>query len=329
MKMLKKWGIILLMFGLIFAGCSSKTDQKVEKEDAEKTTEVKNEKEKTKVEENKKGETNKSVETANSATSFGEGMYKVGVDVPSGEYMLIAQNGVGYFSINGSSNSDSILANDNFAGNSIITIENGQYVTINRAKMYSMNNAPSLTPVNGILSDGMYIVGKHLPAGEYKITPSSGQMGYFSINSGSAVSQLKNIIENGNFNGERYIKVNDGQYLKINRASIKVDEKLSGENASSTEEIKLTNKQEDGIHFWKGEKEIITGNDWMALSDTEKAKLIQLSIEHIQSDRVVKLKRNNQEYVNLLNKYCSDSFKQNEKIKDIFANIMLKDIQNK
>lgn len=249
MKMLKKWGIILLMFGLIFAGCSSKTDQKVEKEDAEKITEVKNEKEKNKVEENKKGETNKSVETANSATSFGEGMYKVGVDVPSGEYMLIAQNGVGYFSINSSSSSDSILANDNFVGNSIITIENGQYVTINRAKMYPMNNAPSLAPVNGILSDGMYIVGKHIPVGEYKITPSSGQMGYFSINSGSTVSQLKNIIENGNFNGERYIKVNNGQYLKINRASIKVDGKISGENVSPTEEIKLTNKQGDGMHF--------------------------------------------------------------------------------
>ncbi|WP_283746226.1 hypothetical protein [Bacillus cereus] len=327
--MLKKWGIILLMFGLIFAGCSSKTDQKVEKEDAEKTTEVKNEKEKNKVEENKKGETNKSVETANSATSFGEGMYKVGVDVPSGEYMLIAQNGVGYFSINSSSSSNSILANDNFAGNSIITIENGQYVTINRAKMYPMNNAPSLTPVNGILSDGMYIVGKHLSAGEYKITSSSGQMGYFSINSGSTVSQLKNIIENGNFNGERYIKVNEGQYLKINRASIKVDGKISGENVSPTEEIKLTNKKEDGMHFWKGEKEIITGHDWMALSDTEKTKLIQLSIDHIQSDGVVKLKKSNQEYVNLLNKYLSDNSKQNEKIKDIFANIMLEDIQNK
>ncbi|EEL12445.1 Hypothetical Cytosolic Protein [Bacillus cereus BDRD-Cer4] len=329
MKMLKKWGIILLMFGLIFAGCSSKTDQKVEKEDAEKTTEVKNEKEKNKVEENKKGETNKSVETANSATSFGEGMYKVGVDVPSGEYMLIAQNGVGYFSINSSSSSNSILANDNFAGNSIITIENGQYVTINRAKMYPINNAPSLTPVNGILSDGMYIVGKHLSAGEYKITSSSGQMGYFSINSGSTVSQLKNIIENGNFNGERYIKVNEGQYLKINRASIKVDGKISGENVSPTEEIKLTNKKEDGMHFWKGEKEIITGHDWMALSDTEKTKLIQLSIDHIQSDGVVKLKKSNQEYVNLLNKYLSDNSKQNEKIKDIFANIMLEDIQNK
>ncbi|EJR13197.1 hypothetical protein LKL81_11205 [Bacillus paranthracis] len=327
--MLKKWGIILLMFGLIFAGCSSKTDQNEKEEDSEKITEVKNEKEKNKVDENKKGETNKSVETANPATSFGEGMYKVGVDVPSGEYMLIAQNGMGYFSINSSSSSDSILANDNFAGNSIITIENGQYVTINRAKMYPINNAPSLTPVNGILPDGMYIVGKHIPAGEYKITPSSGRMGYFSINSGSTVSQLKNIIENGNFNGERYIKVNNGQYLKINRASIKVDGKISGENVSPAEEIKLTNKQEDGMHFWKAEKEIITGHDWMALSDTEKTKLIQLSMDHIQSDGVVKLKKSNQEYVNLLNKYFSDNSKRNEKIKDIFANIMLEDIQNK
>ncbi|WP_253297775.1 hypothetical protein [Bacillus albus] len=196
----KKWGIILLTFEVIFAGFSSKTDQKVEKEDVEKTTEVKNEKEKSKVEGNKKGETNKSLKTANSATSFGAGMYKVDVDVPSGEYMLIAQSGIGYF----------------------------------------------------------------------------------SINSGSTVSQLKNNIENGNFNGERYLKVNNDQYLMINLASIKVFGKISVENVSLTEEIKLTNKQEDGMHFWKAEKEIITRHDWMALSDTEKTKLIQLSMDHIQ-----------------------------------------------
>ncbi|WP_257206410.1 hypothetical protein [Bacillus cereus] len=113
-------------------------------------------------------------------------------------------------------------------------------------------------------------------------------LGYFSINSGSTISRLKTIIENGNLNGERYIKVNNGQYLKINRASIKVDGKISRENVSTTEEIKLTNKQEDGMRLWKGEMENITGHDWMALSNTEKTKLIQLSIDHIQSDGVVK-----------------------------------------
>jgi len=52
-------------------------------------------------------------------------------------------------------------------------------------------------------------------------------------------------------------------------------------------------------------------------------------MDHIQSDGVVKLKKSNQEYVNLLNTYFSDNSKRNEKIKDIFANIMLEDIQNK
>lgn len=140
---------------------------------------------------------------------------------------------------------------------------------------------------------------------------------------------MKNIIEDVNFNGERYIKVNNSQYLKINCASIKVDGKISGENISPTEEIKLTNKKEDGMHFWKGEKEIITVHDWMALGDTEKPKLIQLSIGYIQSDGVVKLKKSNQEYVNLLNEYISDSSDRNEKINVIFANIMLVDIQIK
>lgn len=36
-------------------------------------------------------------EPAKSATAFVEGMYKVGVDVPSEKYMIIAQNGVRVF----------------------------------------------------------------------------------------------------------------------------------------------------------------------------------------------------------------------------------------
>lgn len=78
-----------------------------------------------------------------------------------------------------------------------------------------------------------------------------------------------------------------------------------------------------------GEKEIITVYDWMALGDTEKPKLLQLSIGYIQSDGVVKLKKSNQEYVNLLNEYINDSSDRNEKINVIFAHIMLVDIRNK
>lgn len=36
-------------------------------------------------------------EPAKSATAFVEGIYKVGVDVPSEKYMIIAQNGVRVF----------------------------------------------------------------------------------------------------------------------------------------------------------------------------------------------------------------------------------------
>ncbi|CAH0344173.1 hypothetical protein [Bacillus sp. CECT 9360] len=152
--------------------------------------------------------------------SISEGMYKVGQDIPSGEYMLVSQGG-GYFSINrDSAGSDSILANDNFDTHSFITIEDGQYLTLTRAVMYPKDKAPKIEPADGKLADGMYIVGVHLPAGEYKVHPNEGQDGYYGIYSGSSVSGLDNIIDNDNFNTERYITLKDGQYLQLTRATI-------------------------------------------------------------------------------------------------------------
>lgn len=340
--MLKKRGIILLMFGLILAGCSDNTGQKTEEEDSQKTIEVKSENEAIKTDENKKDQANSLVKNVDTISALGEGMYKVGVDIPSGEYMLIAENKMGYFSINSSSSSDSILLNDNFDGNYILTIEDGQYVTITRAKMVPMEDAPSFNPVNGVLSDGMYIAGIHFPAGEYKIAATSEEMGYFSINNGSTVSQLNDIIENDNFNGERYITVEEGQYLKIVRASLKVDGKTSESKVSTVAEktqtvtststvegnqITMKKNQEDGISYWKGNQEIRTGEDWVTLTTEEKLQIIQLTTERLASstDVPIPINSSNEEYFLVVDIYLQTE--QTEEIKAAIAGAIAADIK--
>lgn len=64
---------------------------------------------------------------------------------------------------------------------------------------------------------GMFKVGKDIQPGEYKVT--SEGMGYIQVSSDSTHG-LHSIVTNDNFEGDKYITVADGQYLKLTRAKI-------------------------------------------------------------------------------------------------------------
>lgn len=153
--------------------------------------------------------------------SYKAGMYKVGTDLPAAEYVLVT-NQMAYFEIAKDSNNtlDSIIANDNFSNRSIVTVSDGQYLTIKNATAYAFADAPKVEPKDGMLPDGMYKVGVDLSAGEYKV--SSNGMGYVEVSSNSK-HILDSIVSNDNFDGEKYVTVKDGQYIKLARASIKVN----------------------------------------------------------------------------------------------------------
>ena len=141
------------------------------------------------------------------------GMYKVGIDIPAGEYVLI---GSGYFSVNKDSSGQlsSIIANDNFSGNSIVSVSEGQYLTVRDAVFYDIN----LNPDVSTSGEGMFKVGLHIPAGEYKLVATRSS-GYCEV-SNSSSHTLGSIVSNDNFSGEKYITVRNGQYLKLNGCKI-------------------------------------------------------------------------------------------------------------
>lgn len=149
-----------------------------------------------------------------SVQTWDAGMHKVGTDIPVGEYVLKA-NGYGYFQISSDSSGelDSIVANDNFTTNSIVTVQDGQYLTLNDCTAYKMGEEPTLDTTK----EGMFKVGVHLPAGEYKV--HSDGRGYVEVSSSSS-HLLDNIVTNDNIEGDSYITVSDGQYLKLSDAYI-------------------------------------------------------------------------------------------------------------
>lgn len=151
------------------------------------------------------------------------GMYKIGDEIPAGVYTLYA-SGMGYFQVtkDSSGSLESILANDTFSTTSIIEVKEGQYLEMKSAKALPFDKAPTQEPVDGKYVDGMYKVGKDLPAGEYKVVPD-GDMAYFE-RAKDATHYLSSILANDNFEDEKYVTVNDGEYIKLLNCYLKAKE---------------------------------------------------------------------------------------------------------
>lgn len=153
-----------------------------------------------------------------------EGMYKVGTEIPAGEYLVIVNSLMGY--IEGAKDStgslDSIIFNDNLFSDShsYVTLQDGEFFKLQGAEMYPLAEAPSIVPEDGVYRNGMYRVGEDLPAGEYKVTlDSESSLGYLEVSSNSRHT-LDSIVTNENLQADMYITVKDGQYLKLQDAYI-------------------------------------------------------------------------------------------------------------
>lgn len=145
-----------------------------------------------------------------------EGTYKVGVDIASGEYIVISE-GMAYLEVSYDSTgkSESIIFNENITpnSNSYITLKSGEYFKFTNGEIYPISEGPSIIPPDGLYKDGMYKVGQDIPAGEYKITLNS-TMGYYEILKNSS-HDVDSIIEENILQSDTYLTLKEGQYIKI------------------------------------------------------------------------------------------------------------------
>lgn len=159
-------------------------------------------------------------ETKNDSKFIKAGMYKVGTDLPAGEYLLYPER-MAYFQVSKDSSGslESIISNDNFSGTRYVTVSDGQYLEVRGAKMLPAAEAEPQQAKDNIYSAGMYKVGKDIAPGEYKAV-STGGMAYLEVTKNSAHG-LESIVSNDNFEGEKYITIGENQYIKLNGCELK------------------------------------------------------------------------------------------------------------
>lgn len=146
-----------------------------------------------------------------------DGIYKVGVDIPAGEYMLISYDDPAYFCVTADSNGDDIIFNEMFKYNSIITINDNEYVEFSDCAAYPFESWSEMNTVDITQPNFMAKVGIHIPAGEYKVCSLEGERGYYVI---YPDSRQNDIIANDVFEGQNYVTISDGQYFSLSDALI-------------------------------------------------------------------------------------------------------------
>lgn len=138
------------------------------------------------------------------------GTYKVGTDIPAGEYLfVITDTAGGYVCVSADSNKDDIIENEIVELCWFATVKDGQYLEVRDCAFLHAEKATLNINEDGSFVAGMYRVGIDIPAGEYKLT--TDDMGYWCIYKDSVVPF--DIISNDLFEGSAYVTVKDGQYI--------------------------------------------------------------------------------------------------------------------
>lgn len=157
---------------------------------------------------------------------YQEGVYKVGKDLPAGEYLLISHEDQyigGYMCISSDSNQKDIIINELFKTFHYITVEVGQYLELTRCGAVSVEDESLNLKSYNDLGAGMYKVGADIPAGEYRLTADKdATIAYSCIYDSSAAS--RKIISNDIINNNAYVTVKDGQYLLLQACTAAFEE---------------------------------------------------------------------------------------------------------
>ncbi len=147
-----------------------------------------------------------------------EGQYRVGSDIAAGEYVLLSSSDYeGYFEISSDANGRSIIANDLFETNSIITVRYGEYLKLSRCIAVNSTDFYASYTIRTDRDGTMLKVGYDLMPGTYKLIAASGTSGYYCIYNDS---RQTDIVDNDLFKNSAWVTVKSGQYIVLSRCHI-------------------------------------------------------------------------------------------------------------
>lgn len=107
--------------------------------------------------------------TPNEKGGYKAGMYKAGVQIPAGEYVVRGDSPTAYTYRDLMNEYESDLGFVSAQRDVIMQVDEGHYIEAVWGELYPIALTEDLKPADGVYRDGMYKVGFHIPAGTYKL----------------------------------------------------------------------------------------------------------------------------------------------------------------
>jgi len=163
---------------------------------------------------------------------FPEGTYQIGVDIPEGLYIFIPDmaDGHGVQGVYSDPECENQISSAyvHFDGTRIAEISGNGYLEFSWATAYNLDMHPEIVN-DPHTTDGMFIVGRDIPAGTYHLE-EMGELSdyaewyiYSSINAVGAVLKEAGVLYEGDGyveNVTNEITLNDGEYLELRHCII-------------------------------------------------------------------------------------------------------------
>lgn len=142
------------------------------------------------------------------AKIYGPGMYKLGTDIQTGLYRIIADD-MAYVAMSKDSTGDfsSLIRNALIKNTGYFQVNpEDSFVKVTSARFFSFDYNSAKPNFLSEFKPGVYLVGIDIAPGEYKVTPDSDSMGYTArladLNGG-----LDSIIANEIYQGQGYVQI--------------------------------------------------------------------------------------------------------------------------
>ena len=148
--------------------------------------------------------------------------FLIGVDLPSGEYFVMAADGeFAYILVTRNPNLEisAIIWQKHFENHTMVYLHEGEYLTIKNATLLPLEDAIVPGFENKTLYPGTYRVGTDIPPGIYTLSSVEDETGYFEIAT-SLYPLGAHVRERRNFNESITIALNSGDYFTFARAKI-------------------------------------------------------------------------------------------------------------
>ena len=155
--------------------------------------------------------------------SYTEGGYRIGIDMPAGEYYITSEDiGTAHIASSGNLTYEDTVYSIGVGTFIYITVRDGDYLSLERASAIDAADAPLAAPLAaGSYGVGMYRVGIVIPEGIYYIT-SDEESCYYEV-----YQELRDYCYfNDFFENFTFVKLEAGDYFLLDRGTFRAEQDI-------------------------------------------------------------------------------------------------------